>query len=129
MTTTRVQRLLAAQETLAVVGLGYVGLPLAVAFSRRVPVIGYDLNADKVARYVAGTDPTDEVGDRAVAECTVDFTSQAPRLAEASFYVIAVPTPINLDKTPDLSPVISVSRAVGRYLRPGDIVVWSPPSP
>ena len=124
MTTTRVQRLLAAQETLAVVGLGYVGLPLAVAFSRRVPVIGYDLNADKVARYVAGTDPTDEVGDRAVAECTVDFTSQAPRLAEASFYVIAVPTPINLDKTPDLSPVISVSRAVGRYLRPGDVVVY-----
>ena len=124
MTPTPVDLLLRGDGALAVVGLGYVGLPLAVAFSRRARVIGYDSNEAKVSAYRSGLDPTAEVGDEALRACAVDFTSDAARLDEASFFVVAVPTPVNLDKTPDLTPVTSVSETVGRHLKEGDTVVY-----
>ena len=124
MVRSRADRLLDGGAALAVVGLGYVGLPLAVAFSRRARVIGYDSNEAKVSAYRSGLDPTAEVGDEALRACAVDFTSDATRLDEASFFVIAVPTPVNLDKTPDLAPVTSVSETVGRHLKEGDTVVY-----
>ena len=117
-------QLQAGTEKLAVVGLGYVGMPLAVAFAKHFPVVGYDLNAGKVAQYKAGKDATLEVGDAAVAASGVDFTCDETRLREAGFVVVAVPTPINGDKTPDLTPVIGASRTVGRNLKPGAIVVY-----
>ena len=117
-------RLLAREETLAVVGLGYVGMPLAVAFARSMRVIGYDVNAEKIALYRQGKDPTNEVGDACVRESTVDYTCDEARLREAKFVVVAVPTPINQDKTPQLHPVESASRIVGRNLTPGAIVVY-----
>ena len=124
MEQSRADRLLDGGAALAVVGLGYVGLPLAVAFSRRARVIGYDSNEEKVSAYRSGLDPTAEGGDEALRACAVDFTSDATRLDEASFFVIAVPTPVNLDKTPDLAPVTSVSETVGRHLKEGDTVVY-----
>lgn len=124
MTPTPADLLLRGDGALAVVGLGYVGLPLAVAFSRRVRVIGYDLNEEKIGAYRSGLDPTAEIGDQALRECSVDFTCDEARLDEASFFVIAVPTPVNLDKTPDLTPVVGVSETVGRHLRAGDTVVY-----
>ena len=118
------EKLLKGEEKLSVVGLGYVGMPLAVAFAKKVKVIGFDLNQRKVEQYLSGIDPTLEVGDAAIRETTVDFTSDPARLREARFHVVAVPTPINQDKTPDLSPVIGASRIVGRYLEKGSIVVY-----
>ena len=124
MVRSRADRLLDGGAALAVVGLGYVGLPLAVAFSRRARVIGYDSNEAKVSAYRSGLDPTAEVGDEALRACAVDFTSDAARLDEASFFVVAVPTPVNLDKTPDLTPVTSDSGTVGLHLKEGDTVVY-----
>ncbi len=109
---------------LSVVGLGYVGMPLAVAFSKQTSVIGFDVNEAKVARYKAGEDPTNEVGDEAIRACTVLFTSDASRLKEARFHIVAVPTPVNVDKTPNLAPVADASRVLGENLMPGSIVVY-----
>ena len=109
---------------IAVVGLGYVGLPLAAAFSKKVDVIGFDINEKRINAYNAGKDVTAELGDEELAACPVAFTSDEARLAEASFYIIAVPTPIRADKTPDLKPVKCASRAVGKYLKKGDVVVY-----
>ncbi len=114
----------ARQEKLAVIGLGYVGMPIAVAFSKHVDVIGYDLNEEKINLYKSGVDPTNEVGDEAIRATTVDFTADESRLKEAKFHIVAVPTPINLDKTPDLTPVVGASRTVGRNLTKGSIVVF-----
>ena len=118
------KRLLAGEEKLSLVGLGYVGLPIAVAFSQRLNVIGFDLNGEKIARYRQGVDPTKEVGDAAVAGCTVDFTNDESRLREARFHIVAVPTPVNGDHTPDLTPVEGASRILGRNLMPGSVVVF-----
>lgn len=109
---------------IAVVGLGYVGMPLAVAFARHAEVIGFDVNADKIGEYKAGKDPTQEVGAEAIASSSVYFTSTEDDLCKARFFIIAVPTPINPDKTPDLLPVIRASEVVGRHLSPGSIVVY-----
>ena len=111
-------------EVLAVVGLGYVGMPLAVAFAKHFRVVGFDLNVQKIALYKAGKDPTCEVGDAAVAASGVDFTSDEARLRKARFLIVAVPTPINQDKTPDLAPVKRASEIVGRNLSAGSIVVY-----
>lgn len=116
--------LVSGRAKLALVGLGYVGMPIAVAFSKHVSVVGYDINSEKVAQYAAGLDPTQEVGDEAIAASSVEFTSDAARLDEASFYIVAVPTPVNADHTPDLAPVVSASHTVGRHLSRGDIVVY-----
>lgn len=116
--------LLAGKTKLSLVGLGYVGMPIAVEFSKKVDVIGYDLNEEKIALYKQGVDPTCEVGDEGVAACAVDFTSDPEKLREAKFHIVAVPTPVNLDKTPDLAPVVGASRTLGKYLTPGSIVVF-----
>ena len=118
------QDLLSGKSKLALVGLGYVGMPIAVAFAKKVPVIGFDLNRAKIERYKAGFDPTGEVGDEAIRYTSVDFTCDENRLREASFIIVAVPTPINSDKTPDLAPVEGASVTVGRNLSKGAIVVY-----
>ena len=97
------------REKISLVGLGYVGLPIAVAFAKKVDVIGFDINREKIELYRNGFDPTKEVGDDAIKETTVDFTSDETRLAEAKFHIVAVPTPVRDDHTPDLTPLISVS--------------------
>lgn len=118
------EKLINRQEKLALVGLGYVGMPIAVAFARKVDVIGFDFNAAKIAKYKSGIDPTGEVGDEAVKETTVDFTADPKRLSEAKFIIVAVPTPVNPDHTPDLTPVEGASRFVGQNLTPGTVVVF-----
>lgn len=112
------------EEKLALVGLGYVGLPIAVAFARLVDVIGFDVNQKKIELYRSGVDPTREVGNDAVRHTSMRFTSDEAELKNAKFIIVAVPTPINQDKTPDLAPVIGASEAVGRNLTCGSIVVY-----
>lgn len=109
---------------LALVGLGYVGMPIAVAFSEQVPTIGFDINEEKINKYRAGSDPTNEVGDEKIKNCSVEFTSDEERLKEASFIIVAVPTPVKPDHTPDLSPVEGASHIVGRNLKKDSIVVY-----
>ena len=117
------QGLITGEEKLALVGLGYVGMPLAVEFAKHVPVIGFDINEKRVNEYANGIDATNEVGE-AIKNTTVDFTSDASRLKEAKFLIIAVPTPVNPDTTPDLRPIEGASRTVGQNLTPGSIVVF-----
>lgn len=112
------------KEKISVVGLGYVGMPIAVAFARKVDVIGFDLNKMKIGLYKSGIDPTNEVGNEGIKQTTVDFTSDETKLQEAKFHIVAVPTPINADKTPDLSPVEGASAIIGRNLTKGSIVVY-----
>lgn len=112
------------EEKLSLVGLGYVGLPIAVAFSKKVDVIGFDINDKKIQTYIGGKDPTKEVGDEAIQKCNVDFTSDETRLKEARFHIVAVPTPVRPDKVPDLSPVIGASKVLGRNLTKGSVVVY-----
>lgn len=119
------QKLLNGQEKLSLVGLGYVGMPIAVAFANEgVKVVGFDLNKAKIDLYKAGIDPTHEVGDEAIKNSTVEFTSDETKLREAKFHIVAVPTPVNQDHTPDLTPVIGASEIVGRNLVKGSIVVF-----
>ena len=117
-------KIVKGEEKISLVGLGYVGMPIAVAFSRKVKVIGFDLNSKKIALYKSGIDPTNEVGNEAISACTVDFTDDPARLQEAKFIIVAVPTPVNDDHTPDLTPVESASRIIGRNLQKGSIVVY-----
>lgn len=112
------------KEKIALIGLGYVGMPIAVAFAKKVGVIGFDLNNTKIELYKSGIDPTNEVGNDEIKKTTVEFTADERRLKEAKFHIVAVPTPINSDKTPDLSPVEEASRIVGRNLVKGSIVVY-----
>lgn len=109
---------------IAVIGLGYVGMPLAIAFSKKVDVIGFDVNKEKINKYINGIDVTNEVGNDSLKESKVEFTYNEEKLKEAKFYIVAVPTPINGDKTPDLRPVIGASEIVGRNLKRGSIVVF-----
>ena len=118
------EKIINKQEKISVVGLGYVGMPIAVAFAKKVDVIGFDLNKNKIEHYKAGIDPTNEVGNDGIKNTTVDFTWDETKLKEAKFHIIAVPTPINSDKTPDLSPVEGASATVGRNLTKGSIVVY-----
>lgn len=117
-------RLINGDEKLALIGLGYVGMPIAVEFAKHVKVIGYNHNEHRIQQYKSGIDPTHEVGDDAISKTTVDFTSDETRLREAKFLIVAVPTPINTDHTPDLYPVENASCIVGRNLTPGSIVVY-----
>lgn len=116
--------LINGKEKLALVGLGYVGMPIAVAFSKKLDVIGFDLNSAKIDLYKNGVDPTGEVGSEGLLDCRVDFTSDPAKLKEAKFVIVAVPTPVNDDRTPDLSPVEGASRTVGRNLKKGAVVVF-----
>ena len=118
------EEIISRKKNISLIGLGYVGLPIAVAFAQKVNVIGFDLNAAKIGLYKSGVDPTQEVGDDAVKETTVEFTSDESRLRETKFHIVAVPTPVNDDHTPDLTPVESASRILGRNLTKGSIVVF-----
>lgn len=112
------------EAKLSLIGLGYVGMPIAVAFAKKLDVIGFDLNAKKIETYKSGIDPTHEVGDEAIKKTTVEFTADETRLREAKFHIVAVPTPVNDDHTPDLSPVEGASAILGRNLTKGSVVVF-----
>lgn len=118
------EKIVNGEEKISLVGLGYVGMPIAVAFSKKVKVVGFDLNAKKIELYKNGVDPTNEVGNEAIKACTVDFTADESKLKEAKFHIVAVPTPVNDDHTPDLTPVEGASKIVGRNLTKGAIVVY-----
>lgn len=111
-------------EKISLVGLGYVGMPIAVAFAKKVNVIGFDINSEKVKLYKNGIDPTKEVGNETIKETKVEFTSDATKLQEAKFHIVAVPTPVNDDHTPDLTPIESASKTLGKNLTKGSIVVY-----
>lgn len=115
--------LLSGKEKLALVGLGYVGMPLAVEFAKHVHVIGFDINEKKIDEYKNGIDSTNEVGE-AIKDTTVYFTSDPAKLKEAKFIIVAVPTPVKDDNSPDLRPVEGASRSIGQNLSPGTIVVF-----
>ena len=117
------QGLISGKEKLALVGLGYVGMPIAVEFAKHIKVIGFDINEKRVNEYANGIDATNEVGE-AIKDTTVEFTADPTRLKEAKFIVVAVPTPVNEDNTPDLRPVEGASRTVGQNLSAGTIVVF-----
>lgn len=112
------------KEKIAVIGLGYVGMPIAVELSKKINVIGFDNNKKKINLYKNGIDPTNEVGDAEIKNAKVEFTDDETSLKESIFNIVAVPTPINIDKTPDLTPVISASKTVGRNLKKGAYVVY-----
>ena len=118
------EKIIKREEKIALVGLGYVGMPIAVAFAKKANVIGFDVNESKIELYRSGIDPTHEVGDEAIRETSVAFTSDEKDLRNAKFLIVAVPTPVNQDKTPDLAPVIGASEVVGRNLTKGAIVVY-----
>lgn len=115
--------LISGKAKLALVGLGYVGMPIAVEFAKHISVIGFDINEKRVNEYKNGIDSTNEVGD-AIKNTTVEFTSDPKKLGEARFIVVAVPTPVNDDTTPDLRPVEGASRTVGQNIKPGTIVCF-----
>ena len=118
------EKILNKKEKIAVIGLGYVGMPIAVAFAKKVRVVGFDLNSKKIELYKNGIDPTNEVGNEVIKNTTVEFTDDENKLKEAKFHIVAVPTPVNADKTPDLTPVIGASEIVGRNLTKGSYVVY-----
>lgn len=119
------ERIKNQKELLSLVGLGYVGMPIAVEFAKRgVRVVGFDLNADKIGIYKSGIDPTKEVGNDVIKATTVEFTSREEDLRKAKFHIVAVPTPINDDHTPDLTPLESASKILGRNLTKGSVVVY-----
>lgn len=119
------EKLVKCQECMSIVGLGYVGMPIAIAFAKKgIKVIGFDLNEEKINLYKSGIAPTNEVGAEVIKETTVEFTVNQEDLKKAKFHIIAVPTPVNLDHTPDLSPVIGASEIVGRNLEKGSIIVY-----
>ena len=118
------EEIVSGNEKVSIVGLGYVGLPIAIAFAKKVKVLGFDISETKVNKYREGFDVTNEVGDEAVKNTTVEFTYNASRLIESKFHIVAVPTPVSDDHTPDLRPVESASRTVGQNLSQGSIVVF-----
>lgn len=118
------ESLINRQEKLSLVGLGYVGLPIAIAFAKKINVIGFDLNTKKIELYKNGIDPTHEVGDEEIVNTTMEFTTNEIRLREAKFHIVAVPTPVNDNHMPDLSPVEGASTILGRNLTKGSIVVF-----
>ncbi len=118
-------KLIKKEEKISLVGLGYVGMPIAVAFAKKgIKVVGFDLNTKKIDLYKSGIDPTNEVGSEEIKNTTVEFTSNEADLKQAKFHIVAVPTPINQDKTPNLAPVVGASEILGRNLTKGSIVVY-----
>ncbi|MDE7257804.1 MAG: nucleotide sugar dehydrogenase, partial [Lachnospiraceae bacterium] len=118
------EKIVKGEEKLSLVGLGYVGMPIAVAFAKKINVVGFDLNEKKIELYKSGIDPTNEVGDEVIRNTKVDFTADPAKLREAKFHIVAVPTPVNDDHTPDLTPVEGASRISGQNLAKGAIVVF-----
>ncbi len=124
MFTNLYEKIVAREEKLSLIGLGYVGMPIAVAFAKKINVVGFDTNQAKISLYKKGIDPTREVGDAAVKNTTVEFTDDETLLKEAKFHIVAVPTPVNPDHSPDLSCVEGASTILGRNLSKGSIVVY-----
>lgn len=118
------QEILTKQTSISLIGLGYVGMPIAVAFAKKINVIGFDISSEKVELYKNGIDPTKEVGNDAIKQTTVEFTSNEDDLKKAKFHIVAVPTPVNADHTPDLRPIQGASRTLGKNLTKGSIVVY-----
>ena len=118
------EKIVKGEEKISLVGLGYVGMPIAVAFARKVKVVGFDLNQAKIDLYKNGIDPTNEVGNDVIKNTSVEFTADERKLQEAKFHIVAVPTPVNADHTPDLSPVEGASAILGRNLTKGSVVVF-----
>ncbi len=116
--------IVSGKEKLSLVGLGYVGMPIAVAFARKVKVVGFDLNEKKIGLYKNGIDPTNEVGNAVIKNTAVEFTADPKKLQEAKFHIVAVPTPVNDDHTPDLTPVEGASRLLGQNLTKGSVIVF-----
>ena len=117
-------KLLDKQTKLALIGLGYVGLPIAMEFAKHVSVIGFDINEDRLDKLRNGIDPCGELSSEVFEHKDITFTSSIEKLREASFYVIAVPTPIDSHNEPDLSPLLGATRTVGKVLKRGDYVVY-----
>lgn len=118
------EKIINKQEKISVIGLGYVGMPIAVSFAKKINVVGFDINKEKVQQYIDGIDATKEVGDEEIKKSKVEFTWDENKLKECRFHIVAVPTPINEDKTPNLAPVVGSSKIVGRNLTKGSIVVY-----
>jgi len=119
------EKIIKGEESISLIGLGYVGMPIAIEFAKKgINVIGYDLNKSKIDLYKSGYDPTKEVGDQEIRDTKVFFTCDERDLQKSKFHIVAVPTPVNTDHTPDLTPVIGASEIVGRNLVPGSIVVY-----
>lgn len=119
------ENLIEKKEALSLVGLGYVGMPIAVEFAKRgIKVIGYDRNAVKIQTYQSGTDPTKEIGDEQIKQTTVVFTGDESQLHYAKFHIVAVPTPVKEDHTPDLEPMMSACTILGRNLSRGSVVMF-----
>ena len=116
--------LLSGKKKMAIIGLGYVGLPIALEFARKISVIGFDIKSDRVELMKKGIDPSNELESKDFEGCDIVFTSKLEDLKEASFYIVAVPTPIDIHKKPDLTPLLSASRSVGKVLSEGDYVVY-----
>jgi len=112
------------KKSMAVVGLGYVGMPLAIEFGKKINVIGFDTDKRKIENYLKGIDVTGEVGNEALKNTAVRFSGDENILSEASFYIVTVPTPVAEDKTPDLNPLIGASTSIGKHLKKGDFVVY-----
>ncbi len=112
------------ETKLAVIGLGYVGLPIALAFAKKLAVVGFDINAERVAQMQQHIDPSQELEAAAFANSDIEFTTELDDLKKASFYVVAVPTPIDASRTPNLHPLLSATRTVGKVLKKGDCVVF-----
>ncbi|SMC39465.1 nucleotide sugar dehydrogenase [Sporomusa malonica] len=118
------EKIVNRDEKISIIGLGYVGMPIAVSFAKKADVIGYDVSTAKIELYKSGIDPTKEVGNEVIKNTTLEFTSDETKLREAKFHIVAVPTPVNADHTPDLNPVKSASCILGRNLTKGSIVVY-----
>lgn len=118
------QKIINKEERIAVVGLGYVGLPIALEFARKVPVIGFDIKADRVEMMKQKEDPSRELPAEAFDGCDIEFTADPEDLKQAKFYIVAVPTPINEHNEPELTPLLKATETVGKVLKKGDYVVY-----
>jgi UDP-N-acetyl-D-galactosamine dehydrogenase len=119
-----IDKLLKKQETLAVIGLGYVGLPIALAFAKKMKVIGFDIKSKRVAMMQKGIDPSKELSKADFKGADIVFTDSLDVLRKAKFFIVAVPTPIDDSNLPDLTPLIGASTTVGKVLKKGDYVVY-----
>ena len=118
------QKLINKEAKLSVIGLGYVGLPIALEFAKKIKVIGFDIRDDRLDMMRKNIDPSEELDASAFEGCDIEFTSSIDKLREASFHIVAVPTPIDKYNMPDLTPVIGATTSVGKALKPGDYVVY-----
>jgi len=118
------EKIVNKKESISLIGLGYVGMQIAVAFAKKINVVGFDINEEKIQLYKKGIDPTKEVGDKVIKETSVEFTSDESSLLEVKFHIVAVPTPVSEDRTPDLTPLKSASRTLGSNLTKDSIVVF-----